>query len=50
MNFIGIGLVPDGAGHFFLKERVGVPKAKNLIWSGLVMNGPEALAKGLLMK
>lgn len=48
MNFIGIGLVPDGAGHFFLKERVGVPQAKNLIWSGKVMNGSEALAKGLI--
>ncbi|MER2263399.1 MAG: enoyl-CoA hydratase-related protein, partial [Psychrobacillus sp.] len=23
MNFIGIGLIPDGGGHFFLKERVG---------------------------
>ncbi len=48
MNFIGIGLVPDGAGHFFLKERVGVPQAKKLIWSGKVMNGAEALAKGLI--
>ena len=48
MNFIGIGLVPDGAGHFFLKERVGVPQAKNLIWSGKVMNGPEALEKGII--
>ena len=48
MNFIGIGLVPDGGGHFFLKERVGIPQAKNLIWSGKVMNGNEALAKGLV--
>ena len=48
MNFIGIGLVPDGAGHFFLKERVGVPQAKHLIWSGKVMNGHEALEKGLI--
>ncbi|MBE1554921.1 enoyl-CoA hydratase [Sporosarcina limicola] len=48
MNFIGIGLVPDGGGHFFLKERVGVPQAKQLIWSGKVMNGHEALAKGLI--
>lgn len=48
MNFIGIGLVPDGAGHFFLKERVGTPEAKKLIWSGKVMNGQEALAKGLI--
>ncbi|MEK4404800.1 enoyl-CoA hydratase [Sporosarcina sp. FSL K6-6792] len=48
MNFIGIGLIPDGAGHFFLKERVGVPQAKKLIWSGKVMNGQEALEKGLI--
>ncbi len=48
MNFIGIGLVPDGAGHFFLKERVGVPQAKQLIWSGKVMASSEALEKGLI--
>ncbi len=48
MNFIGIGLVPDGGGHFFLKERVGVPRAKNLIWSGKVMNGNEAFTEGLI--
>ncbi|QTD42847.1 enoyl-CoA hydratase [Sporosarcina sp. Te-1] len=48
MNFIGIGLVPDGAGHFFLKERIGVPQAKQLIWKGDVMTGPQAEAKGLV--
>lgn len=48
MNFIGIGLIPDGAGHFFLKERVGIPKAKQLIWSGKVLNGHEALSLGLI--
>jgi len=48
MNFIGIGLVPDGAGHFFLKERIGIPKAKKIIWSGKVLNGHEALALGLI--
>ncbi|AQQ52542.1 enoyl-CoA hydratase [Planococcus lenghuensis] len=48
MNFIGIGLVPDGGGHFFMKERVGVPKAKELIWSGQVMKAHDALAKGLI--
>lgn len=47
MNFIGIGLVPDGAGHFFMKERVGTPQAKKLIWSGQVMKGKEALKFGL---
>lgn len=48
MNFIGIGLVPDGAGHFFMKERIGVPKAKQLIWSGQVLKAHDALAKGLI--
>lgn len=48
MNFIRIGLIPDGAGHFFLKERVGIPKAKQLIWSGKVLNGHEALSLGLI--
>lgn len=48
MNFIGIGLIPDGAGHFFLKERIGVPQAKQLIWSGEVMNAETAKGKGLV--
>ncbi len=48
MNFIGIGLVPDGGGHFFLKERVGVPKAKQLIWAGQVLKAHDALSKGLI--
>ncbi|WP_041071131.1 enoyl-CoA hydratase [Bacillus sp. OxB-1] len=48
MNFIGIGLVPDGAGHFFLKERLGVTKAKHLIWSGELLDAQNALAKGLV--
>ncbi|WP_252504108.1 enoyl-CoA hydratase [Sporosarcina sp. Marseille-Q4943] len=48
MNFIGVGLVPDGAGHFFLKERIGVPQAKQLIWSGEVMKAEAAKEKGLI--
>lgn len=48
MNFIGIGLIPDGAGHFFMKERVGTVKAKQMIWEGRVMNGEEALKLGLV--
>ena len=42
MNFIGIGLVPDGGGHFFLKERLGTERAKQLIWRGKVMDVEEA--------
>ena len=48
MNFIGIGLIPDGGGHFFMKERVGTVKAKQIIWEGKVLNGQEALSLGLI--
>lgn len=48
MNFIGIGLLPDGGGHFFLKERVGTAKAKQLIWSGEVLDGKRAAQVGLV--
>ncbi|PSL30618.1 enoyl-CoA hydratase/carnithine racemase [Planomicrobium soli] len=48
MNFIGIGLVPDGGGHFFLKERVGIPKAKQIIWAGQTLKAHDAMAKGLV--
>lgn len=48
MNFIGIGLVPDGGGHFFMKERVGTFKAKQIIWEGKVMDAEKALQLGLI--
>ncbi|WP_338753484.1 enoyl-CoA hydratase [Bacillus sp. FJAT-52991] len=48
MNFIGIGLIPDGAGHFMMERRVGEVKAKQLIWEGKVMSGLEAEAIGLV--
>ncbi|TQR19060.1 enoyl-CoA hydratase [Psychrobacillus vulpis] len=48
MNFIGIGLIPDGGGHFFLKERVGIPRAKQLMWSGQIFKGKEAKEIGLV--
>ena len=48
MNFIGIGLIPDGGGHFFMKERVGTMKAKQLIWEGRIMGGQEAAELGLI--
>ncbi|MBM7554138.1 enoyl-CoA hydratase [Thalassobacillus pellis] len=34
MNFIGIGLIPDGGGHFWLKERLGTHLAKKFAWEG----------------
>lgn len=44
MNFIGIGLIPDGGGHFFMKERVGNVKAKQMIWEGRMVSGEEGVA------
>ncbi|MDQ0352178.1 enoyl-CoA hydratase/carnithine racemase [Alkalibacillus filiformis] len=42
MNFIGIGLIPDGGGHFFMEQRVGIVKAKQLIWEGKTLTAKEA--------
>ncbi|MDA1476038.1 enoyl-CoA hydratase [Bacillus changyiensis] len=42
MNFIGIGLVPDGGGHFFLERKIGEKTAKELIWSGKKLLADEA--------
>lgn len=48
MNFIGIGLVPDGGAHFFLEKKMGEDRAKQLIWEGKVMSANEAWQKGLI--
>jgi 2-(1,2-epoxy-1,2-dihydrophenyl)acetyl-CoA isomerase len=48
MNFIGIGLVPDGGAHFFLEKKIGEDQAKQLIWEGKVMSANEAWQKGLI--
>ncbi|MBM4764153.1 enoyl-CoA hydratase [Bacillus sp. B15-48] len=48
MNFINIGLIPDGGGHFFMRQRVGETKAKHLIWEGKTLSANEALELGLI--
>jgi 2-(1,2-epoxy-1,2-dihydrophenyl)acetyl-CoA isomerase len=48
MNFIGIGLIPDGGAHFFLERRLGEVKAKKLIWEGKVLSASYALEMGLI--
>lgn len=48
MNFIGIGLIPDGGGHFMLERRLGAVKAKKVIWDGKVISGAEAAEMGLV--
>jgi enoyl-CoA hydratase/carnithine racemase len=50
MNFIGIGLIPDGGGHFFLEKRIGETKAKQLIWEGKKLGAEEALQLGLIQE
>jgi enoyl-CoA hydratase/carnithine racemase len=48
MSFIARGLVPDGGGPFFLPRRVGLPRAKELVFSGRSVPADEALAIGLV--
>ncbi|WP_066174222.1 enoyl-CoA hydratase [Bacillus marinisedimentorum] len=48
MNFIKIGLIPDGGGHFFMDKRLGPEKAKRIIWEGNNMEAAEALEAGLI--
>jgi 2-(1,2-epoxy-1,2-dihydrophenyl)acetyl-CoA isomerase len=48
MNFIGIGLIPDGGGHFFLEKKLGEAKAKQVIWEGKIMTADEAYQIGLI--
>ena len=48
MNFIGIGLVPDGGSHFLLKKTAWRNKAKQLIWDGKVLDPTEAFQIGII--
>ncbi|MYL32377.1 enoyl-CoA hydratase [Pontibacillus yanchengensis] len=48
MNFIAIGLIPDGGGHFWLQERLGTQQAKRFAWEGKTLTGEEALEEGLV--
>jgi enoyl-CoA hydratase/carnithine racemase len=40
-------LIPDGGGMYFLPRRVGLPKAKELIFSGRKVDADEALQLGI---
>lgn len=48
MLFIGIGLLPDGGGHFFLQQRIGTSNAKQFIWSKKQIDGVQAKEMGLV--
>jgi enoyl-CoA hydratase/carnithine racemase len=47
MSFIARGLVPDGGGMYFLPRRIGLARAKDLVFSGRTVAAEEALAIGL---
>jgi len=47
MSFVKRGLVSDGGGMYFLPRRVGLPRAKELIFTGRMVDAKEALAIGL---
>jgi enoyl-CoA hydratase/carnithine racemase len=46
-SYILRGIVPDGGGMYFLPRRVGLPRAKELIFTGRKVDADEALALGI---
>jgi enoyl-CoA hydratase/carnithine racemase len=46
-SYIKRGLIPDGGGMYFLPRRVGLPRAKELIFSGRTVEAHEALRLGI---
>jgi enoyl-CoA hydratase/carnithine racemase len=48
MSFIARGLIPDGGGMYFLPRRVGLARAKELVFSGRRVGAAEALAMQMI--
>jgi len=46
-SYIKRGLVPDGGGMYFLPRRVGLSRAKELIFTGRAVDAEEALKLGI---
>lgn len=48
MSYIARGLIPDGGGLYVLPRRVGLTKAKELIFTGRKVEAEEGLAIGMV--
>ncbi len=48
MTYVLRGLIPDGGGMYFLPRRVGLARAKELIFTGRTVKPQEALALGMI--
>jgi enoyl-CoA hydratase/carnithine racemase len=48
MSYIHRGLIPDGGGMYFLPRRVGLARAKELVFTGRKLTAAEALAIGMI--
>jgi enoyl-CoA hydratase/carnithine racemase len=48
MSYVLRGLIPDGGGMYFLPRRVGLARAKDLIFSGRTLAAREALEMGMI--
>jgi enoyl-CoA hydratase/carnithine racemase len=48
MTYVLRGLIPDGGGMYFLPRRVGLSRAKELIYSGRTVAADEALRIGMV--
>jgi enoyl-CoA hydratase/carnithine racemase len=47
-SYIHRGIIPDGGGMYFLPRRVGLPKAKDLIFTGRKVDVGEAVTLGIV--
>jgi enoyl-CoA hydratase/carnithine racemase len=47
-SYIHRGIIPDGGGMYFLPRRVGLPKAKELIFTGRKVDVDEAVSLGIV--
>jgi enoyl-CoA hydratase/carnithine racemase len=47
-SYIHRGIVPDGGGMYFLPRRIGLAKAKDLIFAGRKVDADEAVSLGIV--